>query len=92
MAIAIGRSSQLPVFWRLAGARLIVRWSAGKAKPEFLSAKRMRSRLSSMVLLAMPTIENALRPLEVAHSIITGVAVKPDGIAEYVVEVFMAGV
>jgi hypothetical protein len=40
----------------------------------------------------MPIIENALRPLEVVHSIITGVAEKPDGIAEYVIEVFMAGV
>ena len=52
----------------------------------------MRSRLSSIVLLAMPTILRAGRPLALSHSIVTRLAVVPAGIAENDFEIVMAGV
>ena len=55
-------------------------------------AARMRSRLSSMVLFAMPTILRSGRPLALSHSTVTRLAVVPVGIAENDFEIVMAGV
>ena len=55
-------SSPDPSFFHPAGARLTVIFLGGKEKPVFLSAARMRSRLSRTVASGRPTMENCGSP------------------------------
>lgn len=65
---AIGRSRKEPSLLSSAGARLIVSLRSGKENPEDLRAARMRSLLSSMVLLPIPIILKCGSPLFVTPS------------------------
>ncbi len=60
---AMGKSKKAPSFKSSAGARLTVILVAGKVKFEFIMALLTRSRDSETVLLAIPTILKAGRPL-----------------------------
>ena len=62
IAIEIGKSREVPDFSSSAGARFMSSFCFGKLKPELAMAERIRSRLSLIVLLAIPTILNAGRP------------------------------
>ena len=53
---------------RSAGARLMVTFLSGKEKSELTRALLTRSRASEMVLLAIPTILKAGRPLFMSPS------------------------
>ena len=68
MANAIGKSRLVPFFINSAGARLMVTFLSGKEKPELTRAERTRSLASLMVLLAMPTMLKAGRPLFISPS------------------------
>lgn len=63
IATAMGRSRWEPFLANSAGARLIVTFLVGKMRPELAIADRTRSRASETVLLAIPTILKAGRPL-----------------------------
>lgn len=68
MAMAMGRSRWEPFLVSSAGARLIVTFLVGKMRPELEMADRTRSLASEMVLLAIPTILKAGRPLFILPS------------------------
>lgn len=82
MTIAMGRSSEVPIFFNSAGARLMTTFSRGKMKPEFRMADLIRSLLSSMVRLAMPTMLSAGSPRQRSPSTVTRRPLNPYGIAE----------
>ncbi len=68
IANAMGKSRPVPFFISSAGARLIVTFLSGKEKSELTRAERTRSLASLMVLLAMPTMLKAGRPLFISPS------------------------
>ena len=82
-ARAIGRSRCEPSLVSSAGAKFTVTFLAGKTNPEFVIARRTRSRASDTVLDAIPTILNAGRDLLLSASTSTTLPSYPSGIAEY---------
>ena len=68
---AIGRSSAVPVFRRLAGDRFTVIFFGGITIPMFLRATRTRSLASFTSPAAIPTISNPGRPFDTSTSTFT---------------------
>lgn len=62
MANEIGKSKEVPLLDKLAGARFIVILCLGKVKPELVMAERIRSLLSAIDLLTIPTMLKQGRP------------------------------
>ena len=71
MANAMGKSRWVPSLRSSAGARLMTTLCLGKLKYELRKAERIRSRLSSMILLARPTMLKQGRPCTRSPSTVT---------------------
>ena len=67
-ARAIGKSKPEPILRKEAGARFTTTLRTGKLYPELLTADRIRSRLSLIVLSGNPTILKTLIPTETSTS------------------------
>ena len=89
MPSAIGKSRPVLAFGMSAGARFAVIFWRGKEKPELTMAERIRSRLSMMDLLGMPTILKFGSPWLALQSISIKKPSGPKGIADCVFVVFM---
>ena len=83
---AIGKSYPEPSLRLEAGARFMTMCFAGKRKPVFFMAERMRSFASLTAASGQPTISNAGKPFEISVSTHTENPSIPESPQEYMCE------
>ena len=87
---AIGKSYPEPSLRLEAGARFMTMCFAGKRKPVFLMAERMRSFASLTAASGKPTISNAGKPFEISVSThtISFIAAKVSGVPSIAAQMY----
>ena len=88
-ARAIGKSKPEPILRKGAGARFTTTLRTGKLNPELLTADKIRSRLSLIVLSGRPTILKTLIPTVTSTSTSIKWASIPKTVAENVLAIIV---